>query len=75
MCQQLANEGTQSDLTRVETPLNWPVAYAGNSVSGMPLMQTQKMLTRQVVKVIATELDGKIRDLTPATRCTRRKSI
>jgi hypothetical protein len=64
-CQQLANEGTQNDPTRVETPLNWPAESAGNTVNGMPLMRTQNVLWRQVVKVAATNLDMQIRNLQP----------
>ena len=36
-CQQSANEGTQLDLERIETPLNWPAKHAGRSVGGSQL--------------------------------------
>jgi hypothetical protein len=65
-CQQLADEGTQLDPTQIETPLNWPPERAGNSVEGTPLMQTQKTLWRQIVKVKADNPDLKIRALNPA---------
>ena len=62
-CQQLADEGTQLDPTQIETPLNWPPEQAGSSVEGTPLVQTQKTLWRQMVKVTADKLDLKIRAL------------
>ena len=65
-CQQSANEGTQLDLARIETPLNWPAKHAGRSVDGTPLAQTQKTLWRQVAKATATDLDMRIRALNPA---------
>ena len=61
-CQQLADEGTQNDPMRVETPLNWPVESAGNSVDGTPLMRVQNVIWR---KVAATNLDLQIRNLPP----------
>ena len=64
-CQQLADVGTQSDPTRVETPLNWPVESAGNSVDGPPLARTQSVIWKQVVKAAATNLDLRIRNLPP----------
>ncbi len=65
-CQQLADEGSQPDPTRIETPLNWPPERAGSSVEGTRLARTQKTLWRQVVKVRADKLDLKIRALQPA---------
>ena len=61
-CQQLADEGTQSDPTRVETLLNWPVESAGNSGDGKPLMRVQNVIWRRVAKVAATNLDLQIRN-------------
>ncbi len=64
------------DLTRVESPLNWPagllVGGAGNSADGTPLasagpVQTQKMLTKQVTKVTATQVDLDIQQLNPSS--------
>ncbi len=52
-CQQLADEGSQRDPTRIETPLNWPPERAGSSVEGTRLVQTQKTICRQVVKARA----------------------
>ena len=34
-CQQKADEGTQRDLTLIETQLNWPAGGAGNSADGV----------------------------------------
>ncbi len=64
-CQQLADAGTQSDPMRVETPLNWPVESAGNSVDGTPLIRVQKVIWRMVAKIAATNLDLQIRNLPP----------
>ena len=65
-CQQSANEGTQLDLERIETPLNWPAKHAGRSVGGSQLMQTQKSYWKQVTKAMANDLDMEIRALSPA---------
>jgi hypothetical protein len=62
-CQQLADEGTQDDPTRVETLLNWPAESAGNSADGKPLMRVQNEITRKIAKVAATNLDLQIRNL------------
>jgi hypothetical protein len=62
----MADEGSQPDPTRIETPLNWPPERAGSSVEGTRLARTQKTLWRQVVKVRADKLDLKIRALHPA---------
>jgi hypothetical protein len=60
-----SDEGTQNDPMRVETPLNWPVESAGNSVDGTPLMRVQNVIWRKVAKVAATNLDLQIRNLPP----------
>jgi hypothetical protein len=62
-CQQLADEGTQSDPTRVETLLNWPAERAGNSADGKPLPRVQSALWRKIAKAAATNLDLQIRNL------------
>ncbi len=68
-CQQLADEGSQLDPTRIEIPLNWPpeLERAGSSVEGTRLAQTQQALWRQVAKARADKLDLKIRALHPAS--------
>ena len=73
---QQANGDTQLDLTRVESPLNWPagprVGGAGNSAGGEPPVQAQKrcsLLTRQVMKVTATRgrVNLDIKQLNPSS--------
>ncbi len=60
-----ADEGTQSDPTRVETLLNWPVESAGISGDGKPLMRVQNEIWRRVAKIAATNLDLQIGNLPP----------
>ena len=56
-CQQKAGEGTQRDLTLIETPLNWPAGGAGNSADGKMLTKVQKTIGGLIAKVEAAQLD------------------
>jgi hypothetical protein len=65
-CQQKADEGTQRDLTRIETPLNWPAGAAGSSADGKILTKVQKAIGGLIAKVEAAQLDRDIRALDPS---------
>ena len=66
-CQQLANEGTQSDPTRVETPLNlnWPVESSSESVGQVPLLPCAHRRATGIVprhgELAATGIEGRAR--------------
>jgi hypothetical protein len=62
-CQQKADEGTQNDPTRIETPLNWPAGAAGSSADGKILTKVQKVIGGLIAKVEAAQLDRDIRAL------------
>ena len=62
-CQQKADEGTQRDLTLIETPLNWPAGGAGSSADGKILTKVQKTIGGLIAKVEAAQLDRDIRAL------------
>jgi len=65
-CQQKADEGTQRDLTLIETPLNWPAGGAGSSADGKILTKVQKTIGGLIAKVEAAQLDRDIRALDPS---------